>query len=167
MREKISNISRIGVISDTHVPSCAPKIPEKALEIMKGAGLIIHCGDVVSAPVISLLSTIAPVITVKGNMDPDEIDAPSEAIIRVNEKFTICASHGAGPPSSIQSRLFSMFAKYSPDLIVFGHTHTASISDYMRLAMFNPGSCTAGEDFNSIGIIEVTDSCLNPRIIRL
>ncbi|MDI6654816.1 MAG: metallophosphoesterase family protein [Candidatus Hydrothermarchaeota archaeon] len=50
----------VGVISDTHIPSRAGKLPKEVFEIFKGVERIIHAGDFVSAKVLGELEKIAP-----------------------------------------------------------------------------------------------------------
>ncbi len=120
---EINELKKIAVISDTHIPTRASGIPKKAAELMCGSGLIIHCGDIVANSVLKLLSSLSPVVAVKGNMDSDEIDAPIEQVIKINGRFTLCIAHGSGSPVSIQPSLYKKFIGYSPDLIIHGHTH--------------------------------------------
>ena len=63
----------IGVISDTHIPTRADKIPEKVFDVFKNVDLIVHAGDIVSIGVIEELEKIAEVIAVHGNDDPPEL----------------------------------------------------------------------------------------------
>lgn len=48
----------VGVISDTHVPSRAGKLPKEVFEIFKGVERIVHAGDFVSAKVLGELEKI-------------------------------------------------------------------------------------------------------------
>jgi 3',5'-cyclic AMP phosphodiesterase CpdA len=63
----------IGLISDTHIPTRADKLPEKVSEIFKDVDFIIHSGDFVSLSVAEELEKIAPLYAVQGNMDFQEI----------------------------------------------------------------------------------------------
>ncbi len=161
------NIKKIGVISDTHIPTRAESLPEKISSIFKGVDLIIHCGDIVSDDVLVELSSIAPVAAVKGNMDSYGISLPVEEIIKINDTFTICASHGAGSPFSIKERLYKAFKQYAPSLVLYGHTHIAAKDEYMGIPFFNPGSPTAGSSFDSVGIILIEENILNTEVIKL
>ena len=62
----------IGLISDTHVPKRAIKVPQKVFEVLNDADFIIHAGDLVELSVIDELEEIAPVLAVHGNMDDQE-----------------------------------------------------------------------------------------------
>ncbi len=61
---KIEKPILIGVISDTH-----GLLRPEAIEALRGSQHIIQAGDVGSPEIIEKLSTIAPVIAVRGNID--------------------------------------------------------------------------------------------------
>src|SRR4051794_24421113 len=54
----------IGIISDTH-----GLMRPEALAALEGSDLILHAGDVGSQDVLNALTSIAPVIAVRGNND--------------------------------------------------------------------------------------------------
>ena len=51
---------KIGVVSDTHVPGRAKKLPGVVFDLFKGAGHIFRAGDLTSMEVIEELEKIAP-----------------------------------------------------------------------------------------------------------
>ena len=161
------NISKIGVISDTHIPTRAKQLPVAVFSHFKGVDLIIHCGDIVEQNVLVELAAIAPVYAVKGNMDSHDIKEPSELIIEINKKFTLCVSHGTGSPFDTKERLSKKFRAYKPYMIIHGHTHLPEISAYSDIKIFNPGSCTNGHDYNSIGILDIKPDLIDCKIIPL
>ena len=61
---------RIGVLSDTHIPTRARCLPPEIFTVFKNVELILHAGDLVDPLVLSELETLAPVQAVAGNMDP-------------------------------------------------------------------------------------------------
>jgi len=105
------NINKIGVISDTHIPTRAKFLPNSIHEYFKGVDFIIHCGDIVDNSVITELETIATVCAVKGNMDPHEITFGHELIIKINNKYVVCVSHGYGSPFTIKDKLYKVFTE--------------------------------------------------------
>ena len=56
----------IGLISDTH-----GLLREEALRALQGSQLIIHAGDVGKPGIIDQLKSLAPVVTVRGNIDTE------------------------------------------------------------------------------------------------
>ena len=67
---------KIGVISDTHIPIAAPRLPQKVYDHFKDCDLIIHAGDAVEMSVIEDLGKLAEVKAVCGNMDSPEMKGP-------------------------------------------------------------------------------------------
>jgi uncharacterized protein len=62
---------RVGVLSDTHVPSRARSVPTATLEVFEryAVDLIIHAGDLSIIAVVNQLSAYAPVEAVQGNVE--------------------------------------------------------------------------------------------------
>jgi len=61
---------RVAVISDTHLPRGARRIPEECLARLRAADLVLHAGDVVAADVLVELEALGPPVhAVHGNMD--------------------------------------------------------------------------------------------------
>jgi uncharacterized protein len=167
MPEKISSISLIGVISDTHIPTRAKQLPPAVFTHFKGVDLIIHCGDIVEENVLTELASIAPVHAVKGNMDSHDIKAPFELTLEINNKFFLCVSHGTGSPYDIKQRLYKKFMDKKPYMIIYGHTHLPEIGEFSGVKIFNPGSCTNGHDYDSIGILDIKTDSIDCKIIPL
>jgi putative phosphoesterase len=69
------DVHRIGVISDTHVPRKAPRVPDAALHVFEEAAveLILHAGDLSSLAVLDQLAAYAPVEAVQGNVEQPEV----------------------------------------------------------------------------------------------
>lgn len=57
----------IGVLSDTHIPKRAKKLPRIVLETFGHVDHIIHAGDVMTMDVINSLEELAPVTAIAGN----------------------------------------------------------------------------------------------------
>lgn len=56
--------TQVGVISDTH-----GLLRPEAIAALQGSDLILHAGDIGQPEVLEGLSTIAPVIAIRGNND--------------------------------------------------------------------------------------------------
>ena len=162
---KINNISKIGVISDTHFNELSGSLSDKITRHFKDTELIIHCGDIVNHKVISELESFAPVIAVKGNMDPAELNIPDSEVILINNTHTVCVSHGSSSPYGIMQKLFKKFSTYNPSIILFGHTHIAGEFESNGVRFFNPGSPTTRAEYFSVGIIDINDKKLTTNII--
>ena len=123
----------IGLIADTH-GLLRPEIARA----FAGVDWILHAGDVGKRAVLEGLLKIAPVEAVFGNVD-DPHD-PSLARVRTltHNGIVVHVSHGheLGRPTAEL-----MLARYSADVVVFGHTHRAVVVKTRdgRLAI-NPGA---------------------------
>src|SRR5258706_5059196 len=65
-------IRKIGVISDTHIHEFK-QLPAAIWQHFDGVERIIHAGDLSVLSVISELETIAPVVSVQGNIEEEEV----------------------------------------------------------------------------------------------
>jgi len=159
---------RIGVISDTHIPNRADKIPEAVCEDFKKVDMILHAGDFVELSVLEKLKTLAPVKAVIGNMDhPEVVNLLSKKEIIEAGNFKIGLIHGYGPPFGLQERIKKEFTG-KVDIIVYGHSHRAVKEMKDGILFFNPGSVTdkVFSPYNSYGIIEINDK-IAAKIIKL
>ena len=122
----------VGVIADTH-----GLLRPGVIEAFAGVQLILHAGDVCGASVLDGLSKIAPVDAVYGNCDDSHDPSLARERVVTLGGVTIHVSHGheLGRPATSQ-----LLARYSQDVVIFGHTHKAVIvRDGARVA-FNPGA---------------------------
>jgi putative phosphoesterase len=60
---------RIGLISDTHIPTAARELWPQVYDAFRGVDLIMHAGDLMVPEVIDWLEDVAPVMAVWGNGD--------------------------------------------------------------------------------------------------
>jgi putative phosphoesterase len=77
--------TRIGLISDTHMPQRRRVLPPAVFDLFNGADLILHAGDVGELWVLDQLSEIAPVIAVHGNDDTADAqrELPYQQVVAV------------------------------------------------------------------------------------
>ena len=157
---------KVGVISDTHIPNRAKKIPGKIIELFSDAALILHAGDIVDNSVIEELETIAKVEVVKGNMDEPDIPFPVKKVLNV-EAIRIGLIHGFGSPFGIRNRIRKEFDEI--DIIVYGHSHKPYNKTENGVLFFNPGTPTDKifALYNSVGILEIKGDSVKGQIIRL
>lgn len=134
----------IGIISDTHIPERAKKLPKEIFEHFSDVDLIIHCGDVTSESALNELKKISELLVVSGNMDYG--DYPKEHELSV-ENFRIGIIHG----NQIHPRGDTLKMKYlclekNWDILISGHTHVPMIKEIpvenKKILLLNPGSPT-------------------------
>lgn len=88
---------KVGLISDSHIPTRAKEIPLKVLKIFKNVDFIIHAGDLVELKVIDDLEQLAPVLAVHGNVDESHIreTLPEMSMLKVYD-WKIGVTHDPG-----------------------------------------------------------------------
>jgi predicted phosphodiesterase len=105
---------RIGVLSDTHVPERALRLPQALFEAFHGVELILHAGDIVRMSVLDELSAIAPVAAVRGNMDDPAHGLPLKIELTL-EGVSVGLIHGnGGPRHNIREHIAREFHTLSP-----------------------------------------------------
>ena len=162
---------RIGVISDTHIPERARRLPEKVLQEFKKVDLILHAGDLVELKVLDdLRLSCSQLKAVYGNMDPLEVRGvlAEKEIIKING-YRIGLVHGFGPPARIIESVSSLFKDDAVEAIVFGHSHAPVNEIREGIFYFNPGSPTDRifAAYNSFGILKLEKDKVEGRIIRI
>lgn len=132
----------VAVISDTHLPRGARRIPDSCVRAMRESDLILHAGDLVVADVLRDLRALGPpVVAVHGNVDTEEVTRllPETAVADAGD-VKIGLIHDAGPA---QGRLERMRARFpDADVVVFGHSHIPLHEERDGFHIFNPGSPT-------------------------
>jgi len=123
------NFKTIGVISDTH-----GLVRAEALAALHGSDLIVHAGDIGSPDVIGALQTLAPVFTVRGNVDRDAWAKrfPKTQVVEVDGVF-LYVLHDAN-----ELDLDPAAAKFH--VVVSGHSHRPSVTPERGILFLNPGS---------------------------
>jgi hypothetical protein len=122
----------VGLISDTH-----GLVRPEAVDALLGVEMILHAGDVGGGAVLTELRSIAPVHAVYGNTDAPEEPGLSAKIALQVDGLSIHVSHGHELGSPTPARLL---ARYSADVVVYGHTHRPLIERSGRRLVVNPGA---------------------------
>lgn len=182
---------KIGLISDTHSAGSGRDLPQAVLDSLKGAELILHCGDQECLGVLDCLETVAPVLAVRGYEDPREPGhrlADSTRVVQV-EGVSVGMVHdiqwpatgittspdGAAlcfPNGRVQDVLTRKFGQ-PVDIVVFGDTHEELICYYGGALFINPGSPTypgrrhRPGALGTIGLLEIVNGAVEVRLIDL
>ncbi len=122
----------IGLVSDTH-----GLVRPDVHTALAGVELILHAGDVGAADVLRELELIAPVRAVRGNTDPVDDPPLPGSIELIVGGVTVHVSHGHEVGSPNPARLL---ARYSADVIVYGHTHKQLVTHVANRWVVNPGA---------------------------
>lgn len=161
---------KIGVISDTHVPSQYEQLPEELLLRLSTVDFIIHAGDIEDSDTLRQLQKVKRVVAVSGNMDSDELKSklPHREVLNVDH-YKIGIIHGWGDPHSLPKRMLEEFKSDNVNCVVFGHSHQIYNQDMNGVLMFNPGSPTDTiyAHYRTYGILETSAEGIKGEIIRL
>lgn len=134
----------IAVISDTHLPRGARRLPEACVGRIGAADLLLHAGDFSTLEVLRELEAIGPpVVGVHGNVDSEELRRllPAERVVEAGDA-RIAMLHDAGPRAGRLERMRRRFGERA-DAVVFGHSHLPlheQADDGFQI--LNPGSPT-------------------------
>ncbi|MFC7679459.1 metallophosphoesterase family protein [Paenibacillus sp. GCM10028914] len=149
---------KVGVLSDTHMPRMAKKLPYELLKGLENSDLIIHAGDWSDWSVYEALRELAPVEGVAGNADGKEIqERLGLSKLLLIEGCRIGVVHGHGNKGTTEKRALSAFTSQNVDCIIFGHSHIPLLKEVGGVLLFNPGSPTdkRRQSQYSYGIIEI------------
>jgi len=169
--EKTSGVKIVGLISDTHIPSRAKRLPDKVAEVFNDADLLIHAGDLTHMMVVEELKAMAPVVAVHGNMDPYEVKAalPKMTTVKV-EGWKIGVLHDPDLLWGMRSAK-RIASENNLDVLVFGHIHKPLVKREDDTLFINPGSPTNPLPpiiiKPTIGLLAITEESVKPFIIEV
>lgn len=162
------DIHRIGVISDTHLPRKAERIPDSALRHFEDVELILHAGDHSTRAALDQLEAYATVEAVQGNVEDAEIvrTLPIKRQVTVGGVL-IGLIHILGDRATRREAALREF----PDarVVIYGHSHIPFIEDRDGLLLLNPGSPTDrhAEPHHTIALLTITNGEPSAEIIAL
>ncbi|MGW0212133.1 metallophosphoesterase family protein [Streptomyces sp. NPDC003233] len=134
---------RLLLMSDTHLPKRAKRLPEPLLAELPHSDVVFHAGDWVDTATLDLLeSRSRRLIGVYGNNDGLELRArlPEVAYAELDGlRFGVV--HETGPAQGREARCAARFPGL--DVLVFGHSHIPwDTTAPTGLRLLNPGSPT-------------------------
>ena len=150
--------STIGVISDTH-----GLLRAEAIAALEGADYIIHAGDVGDPAILTKLAAIAPLTTVRGNVDrePWTRKIPVSNVLEVGT-ISIYVLHNLNELDlNLEAAGFAA--------VVSGHTHQPKQDLRNGVLYFNPGSA-GPRRFKlpvTVGRLRVTGTKILSEVIHL
>lgn len=120
---------RIGILSDTH-----DLLRPGAKDFLRGSDIVVHAGDICEEAVLSELSSIAPVIAVRGNNDKGAWaqGLRETELFQAGDVFVYVIHDLAEldiDPASAGVRI-----------VVSGHSHKPKIEEKDGVIFLNPGS---------------------------
>jgi len=134
----------LAVISDTHMPRGARRLPDACVERLRSADLILHAGDFMTVEVLEAIEALGPPVAgVVGNVDEPGLvmRLPSARVVEA-DGARIAIVHDAGAAAGRLERMRRRFK--DADAVVFGHSHIPLHEQDFDggFQIFNPGSPT-------------------------
>ena len=162
-------MATVAVISDTHLPRGARRLPEACLDRCRAADLILHGGDFSVLSVLDELRALGPPVeAVHGNADEPALRAllPEALVVEV-EGIRVGMTHVPGPADGRGGRLVARFPGCGA--VVFGHTHLPIVERHAGVWLLNPGSPTERRrgPFHAMLVLEVGAGEILPELVRL
>jgi putative phosphoesterase len=159
----------VAVISDTHLPRGARRLPDECVERLRRADLILHAGDVVRVEALEELRALGPPLAaVHGNVDEPALQRllPAELVVEA-EGARIGIVHDAGRRAGREARLVARFPGCGA--VVYGHSHLPQVERHDGIWILNPGSPTERRRAPQRTMIElrVEDGAVEPDLIPL
>jgi putative phosphoesterase len=158
----------IGVISDTHIPERASKMPEMVLKTFEDVDIILHAGDLVSLAVRDELEELAPTTCVMGNMDRYQgLKLPKRKVL-VIDGVKIGLDHGEVYPRGDTQQLRYIGLEMGVKFLITGHTHWSFIHEIEDMVLLNPGSPTVPRLSDpTVMLLKIKDNNLDVNIIKI
>ncbi len=154
---------RIGLISDTHLPSSIREPWPEVARAFRGVDLILHAGDIVVPRILDWLEEIAPVLAALGNDDFGLEDPRVRQFHTLDvEGWTVGLVHDVASGVRFDRPV---------DIVVGGHTHYERITRRDGAVFVNPGSATSPHQYSTrlgtVGILEIERERLRATILSL
>ena len=139
-------VTRLLLLSDTHVPARARRLPDDVWRAVDAADLVVHAGDWADLATLDALEArSARLVGVHGNNDGPDLRArlPEVATAQV-ESLRLAVVHETGAAAGRERRVDATSAgDRRPDVLVFGHSHIPWDSVTPGgIRLLNPGSPT-------------------------
>lgn len=177
---------KIGLISDTHIPSMGKEPPAQVARAFEGVDLILHAGHVYASSCIDWLERIAPVKTSDSWMEGrgegllrsgriEVLELEGHYVGLVHELILVSMGDEVLPGSidrkfprgvSFAKTLHDLFGK-PVDIVVFGQTHEAMVETHDGVLLVNPGSATVVKQVQRLGTVAILDLTPESREARV
>jgi putative phosphoesterase len=179
---------RIGLISDTHIPSAGRDLWPQVYDALRGVDLIMHAGDLHDPVVLDWLEELAPVLAVSGNGDYggwERSEPPTDPRLKESRVLTLNGVDAPplriglvhdlplpeAPPRKTLEGLMDHFFDGPVDVIVRGSTHAAEITTLKGVLIVNPGSPTFPNHqtlrLGTVGYLDIDGDKVQPSILQL
>jgi uncharacterized protein len=166
---------RIGLVSDTHLPSLMRSLDElgpQLAEFLSSVDLILHSGDVVTPSILDWCEQFAPLLAARGNHDAFD-DRRLEKVQVVDiDGLRIATTHDVRPEDRPMELILERdFKGLNPDIIVAGDTHVDRLEYRDGILLINSGSPNLPHHketrLGTVGLLEITPGRIHAEVIVL
>jgi uncharacterized protein len=164
---------RIGLLTDTHLPSTIRDLWDEVRTAFAGVDLILHGGDIVTPRVLDWLAEIAPTLAARGNNDSGWDDPRVKDIHWLDlEGWRVAMIHDMEPEERPIAELKKCHLKGEHvDIIITGHTHFERLDYRDGVLQINSGSPTHphlwSTRLGTIGILDLAPAKITAQVLRL
>jgi putative phosphoesterase len=164
---------RIGLLTDTHLPSERRTLWDEVRTTFAGVDLILHSGDIVTPGVLDWLEEIAPVLAARGNNDGGWADQRMRDLHLLDlDGWRLALIHDMEPEERPLDYLRQSYLKGErADIIVTGHTHFERMDYREGVLQVNSGSATHPHLYSTrlgtVGVLDLGPGRLSARVVRL
>ncbi|WP_308797315.1 metallophosphoesterase family protein [Agromyces silvae] len=137
--------TRLLLISDTHVPARAKRLPDDVWRAVDVADLVVHAGDWVDVATLDALEArAARLIGVYGNNDGPGLRSRLPEFAKAEiEGLRFGVVHETGAAGGRERRMDATYGTEGLDVLVFGHSHIPwDTVTPGGIRLLNPGSPT-------------------------
>ena len=176
--------TRIGLISDTHIPEARDSLWPQIADAFSGVDMIFHAGDIHDLWVLDELEKSAPIYAARGNGEDGSGGRPVQpqddrvkyAWTLHIEGLTIGLTHYVPVPErppnfTLERWIERFFPDEKPDVIVSGDTHQERIMTINDVYCVNPGSALYPHNydtqFGTIGYLDLDSGKADASIFLL
>lgn len=151
--------ARLALVSDTHMPERLAALPPALFDVLAGADLLLHAGDVGKLWVLERLSAVAPVVAVHGNDDTLESQTTlpySTVAVAAGVRVFLWHSHHPDPAQELADRGEEFAGKLARTAVqarragarvaVFGHWHIPLARQVEGVLVINPGALAPAQE---------------------
>ncbi|HMS59173.1 MAG TPA: metallophosphoesterase family protein [Tepidiformaceae bacterium] len=166
---------RIGLITDTHLPSLVRSLDElgpQIADVLRGVDLILHGGDVTAPSVLDWCAQFTDVLIAEGNNDL--FTHPNMARIQLLdvEGWRIGMTHELRPESRpIADILRSSLDGEQVDILIGGDTHVERLEFRDDVLLVNSGSPILPHHLSTrlgcLGVLDITRDRVRAEIVVL
>jgi uncharacterized protein len=132
---------RLAVVADSH---SQPHEKARAHLAALRPDYVLHAGDIGRLAVLDELEEVAPVLAVRGNIDPPARDLPETLSLALSDgsktRLTLLLIHIGVYGVKLRADAARLARSERAELVVCGHSHVPFIGRDRGLSIFNPGS---------------------------